>query len=58
MNEVNDHLFYRKKFHYNREDYPVACKMYDRCLSLPLFAGMTDTDVDDVIYFVKKLLMR
>lgn len=54
---IFEHSFYRKRFHYNRKDYPVACKMYDRCLSLPLFAGMTDSDVDDVIYSVKKLLI-
>jgi dTDP-4-amino-4,6-dideoxygalactose transaminase len=30
--------------------------MYDKALSLPLFAGMTDSDVDDVISAVKDLL--
>ena len=53
---IFEHSFYRKQFDYNREDYPYACKMYDRCLSLPLFAGMKDEDVTDVIRAVKEIL--
>lgn len=53
---IFEHPYYRKKFQYDREDFPAACKMYDRCLSLPLFAGMNDDDVDDVIYAVKNIL--
>jgi len=53
---IFEHPFYRKKFQYDRDEFPNACKMYDRCLSLPLFAGMTDEDVDDVIFAVKSLL--
>ncbi|WCL51421.1 DegT/DnrJ/EryC1/StrS family aminotransferase [Leptospira sp. GIMC2001] len=53
---IFEHSFYRKQFDYNREDYPNACKMYDRCLSLPLFAGMTNDDVSDVIRSVKEIL--
>lgn len=51
-----EHPYYRKTYHYQRDEFPNACKMYDRCLSLPLFAGMTDEDVDDVIFAVKSIL--
>jgi len=30
--------------------------MYDKALSLPLFAGMTDEDVEDVIFAVQDIL--
>lgn len=53
---IFEHPYYRKKFKYDRDEFPNACKMYDRCLSLPLFAGMTDEDVDDVIFAIKSLL--
>jgi dTDP-4-amino-4,6-dideoxygalactose transaminase len=54
---IFEHPFYRKTFEYNREEYPNACGMYDRCLSLPLFAGMTDDDVEDVIYAMRQILL-
>jgi UDP-4-amino-4,6-dideoxy-N-acetyl-beta-L-altrosamine transaminase len=34
---------------YGAIDLPGADAYYDRCLSLPLFPGMTDTDVDRVV---------
>ena len=47
--------------HYQRLGYekgicPKAEKLYDEMMSLPLYYGMTDTDVDDVITAVKKLV--
>lgn len=50
-----EHPYYRKTFSYRREDYPNACQMYDRCLSLPLFAGMKDEDVEDVVTAVLQI---
>ncbi|MCC5815384.1 MAG: DegT/DnrJ/EryC1/StrS family aminotransferase [Leptospira sp.] len=52
-----EHSYYKKKFNYLRDHYPNACQMYDRCLSLPLFAGMTDSDVEDVVTAVKSILI-
>ena len=47
--------------HYQRLGYekgicPKAEKLYDEMMSLPLYYGMTDTDVDDVIAAVKKIV--
>lgn len=53
---IFEHPYYKKKFKFNREDYPNACSMYDKCLSLPLFAGMTDDDVEYVIKNVKDII--
>ena len=53
---IFEHPFYKKNYNFNKNNFPNASKMYDKALSLPLFAGMTDSDVDDVISAVKELL--
>jgi len=41
--------YYRQKYRYRPEQFPIALREYERMISLPLSARMTDTDVDDVI---------
>ena len=41
---------------YRRGRWPIAEAQYERLLSLPMFAGMTDADVDDVITAVTKVV--
>ncbi|TGL44285.1 DegT/DnrJ/EryC1/StrS family aminotransferase [Leptospira perdikensis] len=53
---IFEHPYYKKTFQYNRKEYPNACLMYDRSVSLPLFAGMTKSDEKDVIDAVKDIL--
>lgn len=53
---IFEHPYYKKTFQYDRKDYPIACSMYDKSVSLPLFAGMTKADEKDVIDSVKSLL--
>jgi len=43
------HPFYAQKYGFKRGDYPVAEYLYDREVSLPLYPGMTDQDVDDIV---------
>jgi dTDP-4-amino-4,6-dideoxygalactose transaminase len=43
------HPFYRDKYGYQPEDFPGAYDNYERMLSLPLHAGLSDRDVADVI---------
>jgi dTDP-4-amino-4,6-dideoxygalactose transaminase len=43
------HPYYRKTYGYRAEDFPVASKQYERYLSLPIFPGMTSSQVDYVI---------
>src|SRR5512133_4252025 len=45
---VHMHPFYRDKYGYRPEDNPVAAAAYERMISLPLHAGLSDGDVDDV----------
>ena len=49
------HPFYRERFGTKKGQCPVAEAAYDRILSLPLFAGMTDKDADDVIAALEKV---
>ena len=50
------HPYYVERFGDQTETCPVAEAAYERLVSLPLFAGMTDQDVDDVIRAVTKVL--
>lgn len=45
------HLFqyYRDKYGYRPEDFPIAFDAYTRLVSLPLSPRMTDADVEDVV---------
>lgn len=53
---VHTQPFYMKKFGYQEGDYPVAEKYYDQALSLPLYPGMSDEDINNVINAVKEVI--
>jgi dTDP-4-amino-4,6-dideoxygalactose transaminase len=46
---IHLHPYYRDKYGYKPEDFPVAYREYQRIVSLPLYPRMTDDDVDSVI---------
>ena len=46
---VHVHPFYRNKYGYAPNDFPVAFTNFERLLSLPMHPGLTDQDVADVI---------
>jgi perosamine synthetase len=50
---VHAHAFYRER--YPGLSFPVAEAAYERLLTLPLHAGMTEADVDDVIEALDKV---
>ena len=52
---VHLHSYYRERFGYKGGQYPVAEDAYERLISLPMFHGMSDQDVDDVIAAVHKV---
>lgn len=52
---VHLHPFYRKKFHTGPGLCPVAETAYEQIISLPMFPGMTDDDVERVIEVVRDL---
>jgi perosamine synthetase len=52
---VHLHPYYRNRFGYKDGEFPVAEKAYERLISLPMFHGMSDEDVEDVICAVQKV---
>jgi perosamine synthetase len=53
---VHLHPLYRERFGTGPGQCPVAERAYDELLSLPLFPEMQDTDADDVVQAVRKVL--
>lgn len=53
---VHLHPYYRDRFGYRGGEFPTAEDAYSRLISLPMFHGMTDQDVDDVIAALTKVL--
>jgi dTDP-4-amino-4,6-dideoxygalactose transaminase len=51
------HPFYRDKYGYRPEDFPVAYDAFTRMLSLPLFSRMTDEQVDQVVAAVREIAL-
>jgi perosamine synthetase len=43
------HPYYRDRWGYRPEDLPVAAREFERVISLPIWPGMTDADVDRVV---------
>jgi UDP-4-amino-4,6-dideoxy-N-acetyl-beta-L-altrosamine transaminase len=53
---VHFHPFYQREPGYRQGDYPVAESYYERAITLPLFPGMSDEDVEDVVKAVEKVI--
>jgi dTDP-4-amino-4,6-dideoxygalactose transaminase len=54
---VHTHPYYRDRYGWAPEDFPIAWREYQRMVSLPLHPGLTDTDVDDVVEAVRDLVL-
>ncbi len=52
------HPFYRAKYGYAPDQFPVAYQNYQRMLSLPLHPGLSDGDVGDVCHAVLDVINR
>jgi dTDP-4-amino-4,6-dideoxygalactose transaminase len=53
---VHFHPYYRENFGERTGSFPVAEDAYDRLISLPMFHGMSDQDVNDVVAAVTKVI--
>ena len=53
---IHLHPYYRRTFGYREGDYPVAERFFQRVLTLPLFPRMRQTDVEDVVEAVRKVI--
>ncbi|MEE9327321.1 MAG: DegT/DnrJ/EryC1/StrS family aminotransferase [Cocleimonas sp.] len=47
--------YWRDRYDYKENDFPVALNVFNRAVSLPIYPKMTDTDVERVIAAVKKV---
>lgn len=52
---LHKHFYYNNTFGYNIKDFPNAEWIYERTLSLPIYPGMTEEEVDYVIENVSDL---
>jgi dTDP-4-amino-4,6-dideoxygalactose transaminase len=52
---LNYHPFFQSTFGYDRGEFPVAEALYERLVSLPLYPGMDDEDVADVVRAVYRI---
>jgi perosamine synthetase len=52
---VHLHPYYRDRFGDHAGEFPMAENAYDHLISLPMFHGMSDRDVEDVITAVRKV---
>jgi perosamine synthetase len=50
------HPYYRDTFGYRPDDFPMASRVFQRVLSLPLYSRMTDEDVTRVVEIVRSLV--
>jgi len=50
------HPSYRERYGFTPESFPVAYQEYRRVISLPIFPGMTQDDIDDVVGAVRKVV--
>ena len=53
---VHLHPYYRERFGYRGGEFPVAEDAYENLISLPMFHGMDDADVEDVVRAVGKVV--
>src|SRR5437764_2798292 len=50
------HPFYRDTYQLMADDFPVALQAYQRVISLPIYPGMTDEDIEDVVAAVQQTI--
>jgi UDP-4-amino-4,6-dideoxy-N-acetyl-beta-L-altrosamine transaminase len=50
--------FFRKNFHCKRGDFPVAEDIFKRTLSLPLYPGMSEKEVCDVVECIDEIVSK
>ncbi|MGD9028956.1 MAG: DegT/DnrJ/EryC1/StrS family aminotransferase [Anaerolineae bacterium] len=55
---LHRHPYYRDRFDLQPSDLPVADAAYERLISLPLYPGMTEGDVDNVIEALCRIVQR
>jgi len=52
------HPYYQRTWGYRPGEFPVAEDYFDRCISLPIYPGMTDEDVSHVIDVLQEISIK
>ena len=55
---LHQHPYWRDTYHLNDEMFPVASALFQRMVTLPLFAGMTIAEADYVIAAIKNICQK
>jgi len=53
---IHKHTYYKNRYNYKDENYPIANKVFDTSLSLPIFPDMSDEEVEYVIQQLKEVV--
>ena len=53
---IHTFTYYRDRYGFKPEDFPVAMDCTDRVISLPLHPGLSDSDVGDVVEAVRDVI--
>jgi perosamine synthetase len=49
------HPYYQKTFGWRAQDFPIASAQWKRLISLPIFPGMAEDEIEHVINTVKRI---
>ncbi|MGE5418066.1 MAG: UDP-4-amino-4,6-dideoxy-N-acetyl-beta-L-altrosamine transaminase [Acidobacteriota bacterium] len=55
---IHLHPYYRNKYGYQPGDFPITESFYAREVSLPMFPGLTDSDIEYVVKIVKEFAVK
>jgi dTDP-4-amino-4,6-dideoxygalactose transaminase len=55
---IHHHRYYRDRYHFGSNSFPATDAEFERVLSLPIYPGMTDGDVDRVVTAVRTVVSR
>jgi len=50
--------YYQKQFGYKPGDYPQAEHEYNRCISLPIYPGMSDEEIEYVVHVISDIAQQ
>jgi len=53
---IHKHPYYKDKYGYKNEDYPIANRVFEKSISLPIYPDMSDEEIAYVIDNVKALV--
>ena len=53
---IHKHPYYKDKYAYDNADYPIANRVFDRSLSLPIYPDMSEEEISYVIEKVTKIV--